>query len=117
MTTKRRNAVAVPGLALVAFLLVAGGCGSIFETNQAACVRILNHFESCIPEVIATDEIVSLGGIDLFDPQYCDAVSETDDDLSAIADCLTSISCAQMSGEEPIDLATSINCLAAFQAR
>ncbi len=117
MTTQRTTSVAVMGLPLIAFALCAGGCVP-FETNEAACRRILNHFESCVPEGTATDEGGSIGGIDLFQSQFCDAVSETTDDLSAIADCITSFSCAQLSGEEPVaDFATMANCLAALQSR
>ena len=48
--------------------------------------------------------------------EVCADVSETDDDLSAIADCFTSFSCAQLLGDEPIDLATQVSCLTAFAA-
>ncbi len=117
MPTQRRTAAAISSLALIALPLIAGGCGCILETNEAACRRIMNHFESCVPEGTATDEGGSIGGIDLFQSQFCEAVSKTTDDLCAIADCITSLSCAQLSSDEQPDFATQVQCLAALQSR
>ena len=50
MTTRRRTAVAVSGLALLVVLLIAGGCGSVFETNQQACQRRIDYFRVCVPD-------------------------------------------------------------------
>lgn len=116
MTKQRRIAVAVPGLALVAFTLCGGACGNIFETNQGACRRMLNHFARCATEAGASNEAGTFFGVPV--SQFCEDVSETSDrNFPAIADCMTSLSCAQLSGDEQPDFATQVKCLAAIQSR
>lgn len=104
------------GLVLFAFPLIAGGCGSIFESNQGACRRVLSHFERCAREAGASDAGGTFFGVSV--TQLCEGVSETDDrNYSAIADCLTSFTCAQLSGEVPVtDFGLQLRCLAAISS-
>ncbi len=92
MTRQRRASGALSGLALIAFPLIAGGCGSIFETNQAACRRVLAHITTCGSPSDAPPELGILIS------QVCAPVPETSDcdDWPAYADCVTAIPCTEM---------------------
>lgn len=92
MTAQRRTAAALSGLALLAFAPFAGGCGPIFETNEAACVRMTTYFLTCGSPADAPPEF------DFFIAQICAPVPETSecDDWPAFADCVTSVSCTDL---------------------
>lgn len=117
MTTQRRYTVAVPCLALLACSLMLGGCGTIFESNESACRRILNHFEGCAVEAGASGGAGMFFGVPV--SELCEDVPEdSSQNFPALADCLTSFSCAQLSGEEPvIDLRLQVRCLSAFSGQ
>ena len=107
MTTQRRTAVAVSGLAIVTLAMFVGGCGP--ETEEAACQRALNHLEKCLIEATGVGFGVSVskaceGPFDPVDPNF-----------SAVVDCLTSLSCAQLSRAEPTNSATTAECAIAFE--
>ena len=93
MTRKRRTPVAVSGLALLAFALFTSGCGSIFETNQAACRRVSNRIVSCAS---ALTDVAPVSGFLV--SQFCETVPETSEcgDWSAFADAMTSASCTEV---------------------
>ena len=92
MTTQRRTTVVASSVALLALALLVGGCGSIFDTNEAACRRVINRTLSCASTLVN----VPLG-TSLDFSQGCATVPETSDcdDWRALADCVTSVSCAQ----------------------
>jgi hypothetical protein len=89
MTTPRRTACAVSGLTLIALTLVSGGCGSIFESNQAACRRATYELFTCGSPSVAPPEFAFVIA------QICAPVPETSEcsEWSAFADCLSSVSC------------------------
>ncbi len=100
MTTQRRTAVAVSVLAVVTLALSVSGCGVSFETNEAACERMMNHLGDCTLGMGVPD---GSGLYDVYVSQVCNTVPETSEgDWSALADCVTSFSCAQLTGEDPI---------------
>ena len=74
---------------LIAFALVAGGCGSIFESNQAACRRATYELFTCGSPAVAPPEFAFVIA------HICAPVPETSEcaDWRAFADCLTSVSC------------------------
>jgi len=92
MKTPRKTVVAASVLALVASLLLAGGCGTVFESNQAACRRAINRTLSCLSTLVDVPLGTSFGA-----SQGCVGVPETSecDDWRALADCVTSVSCDQ----------------------
>lgn len=93
MATQRRTAVALSGLALLVVALIANGCGSIFETNQAACRRWSNRILSCASAF--TDVAPGSGPLVA---QFCETVPDKSEcqDWSVFADAVTSVSCTQL---------------------
>ena len=92
MTTQRRTTVVASNLAVLALALLVGGCGSIFDTNEAACRRVINRTLSCASTLVN----VPLG-TSLDFSQGCATVPETSDcdDWRALADCVTSVDCPE----------------------
>lgn len=90
MTTQPRVAVVMLGTALVGFSFLAGGCGTAFESNQAACRRAINHVLTC-----GANEDDLPPGFRFLLGQLCETVPETSkcDEWHAYADCVTSFSC------------------------
>lgn len=119
MTTQRRTAVVVSVLAVVTFALSVGGCGVSFETNEAACERMMNHYGDCTLGLDVPDGFGIYDAYDVYVSQVCNTVPETSEgDWSALADCVTSFSCAQLTGEDPItDSEVFGNCFALVAVR
>jgi hypothetical protein len=106
MTTNRRSGGAVLGSAIIALAFIAGGCGNIFETPEGACRRAMNHMEDCL---------IRLSGVGFGVPvsQLCRGATErTPGELSVAADCITSLSCSELTGEQTPDFAA--DCVAIF---
>ena len=110
MATQRRTGVTVSALALLAFALSVRGCGTTFETKQAACRRVLNHLEKCLIAASGTGFAVSVS-------ELCEGPIEPPArDMSAVADCITSLSCAQLSGDQETDLESTPECAALLES-
>lgn len=93
MTTQRTTAAA-SALAIVTLAFFVGGCtGNPFESNQAACERVIEHSIACS----APSGVDLPPEFDLYVSLICATVPETSecDGWSAFADCITSISCTQ----------------------
>lgn len=107
MTTQRRTALAASGLAVVTLAFFVGGCGP--ETEEAACRRAMNHLEKCLIEATGAGFGVPVSEI-------CEGPFEpVDPNFSAVVDCITSLSCAQLSGNERADGSTTPQCAIAFE--
>lgn len=105
MTKQRRITIAVLGSALVAFTRCGSGSGSIPETPEGACRRVLNYMEHCLIGASGTGFGVSVS-------QLCEGtIAPTAGEMSAVADCFTSFSCAEWTGDEPLDFTTSTDCV------
>ena len=94
MTTQRRTGVAVSGLALLGLALIAGGCGSVFETNQQACERLFDYLLACALEGGPVPP-----GADELSSQACAAIPEDPQcDFSAVTNCvIRNTTCAAIS--------------------
>ncbi len=114
MTTRRRTAAEVSAMAIATLALLAGGCGASLETNEAACERMMNHYGDCMLGLDVPDGFGNFDAFDVYVSQVCDTVTDTSEgDWSALADCMTSFSCAQLTGEDPItDSEVFGNCFA-----
>lgn len=80
------------GLMTVTMSLAAGGCGTVFESNQAACRRIFNRALVCAGDVDVPAEWAT------FVSTVCDTVPEGGacDEWSALANCVTSVPCDEL---------------------
>ncbi len=92
MTTQQRATVSVSCMAIVTLAGLAAGCGTSLESNQAACERAINHMATCNSPSVGVPF-----GFDLVISQFCATIPEASecDDWSALADCVTSISCTE----------------------
>ncbi len=98
MIRQQRTTAAVSGLVIVTLAFFMGGCGP--ETEEAACQRAMNHLEKCLFEATGVGFGVPVS-------KLCEGpIEPVDPNFSAVVDCLTSLSCAQLSGDEPADSAT-----------
>lgn len=97
MTTQRRSAVAVSGLAIVTLVLFVGGCGAIVESNQAACERGVNRVFDCVSFLtnLPFPDDVSVS-------EACEGVPETVEcrEWSTFANCVISASCTDPQSPE-----------------
>jgi len=82
---------------LIAFGLLAGGCGSIFESNQAACERGISRVVECVSFLegfpVIEGEAVS---------ETCSRVPDTEacSEWSSFANCVAATSCADPNGPD-----------------
>ena len=114
MTTQEKTAVAASALAILVLALFSGGCGASFESNEAACERMMNHYLDCTLGLGVRDGLGNFDAFDLYVSQVCSAAGETSEgDWSALSDCVTSFSCEQLTGDDPItDSEIFGNCFA-----
>ena len=114
MTTRENTTVAASALAILVLAPFAGGCGAGFETNEAACERMMNYYGDCALGLGVPDEFDISGAFDLYVSQVCSTANDIPEgDWSALADCVTSFSCEQLTGEDPItDSEVFGNCFA-----
>ncbi len=106
MTKQRRAVVAISGLAIVTLALFVAGCGP--ETAEAACQRALNHLEKCLIEATGVGFPVPVS-------KACEGpIEPVEPNVSAVVDCLTSLSCAQLEGADPTGSSTTAECAIAF---
>ena len=98
MTTAQRTSVAVSALAVLVLALNLNGCGSIFESNQAACRRMFHGFSCGAPAADLPP------GFDFLVSQICATVPETSEcgDWSAFADCVTTFFCIELPTVDPL---------------
>ena len=92
MTTRERTVVTASALTIITLAVFAGGCGTGLESNQAACTRAISHMATCNSPSVGVPF-----GFDLVIAQFCATIPETSEcnDWSALADCVTSISCTE----------------------
>lgn len=116
MTTRENAAVAASALAILILASLAGGCGASLETNEGACQRMMNHYGDC---ALGLDMPDGLDNYDAYVAQACDMVTElSEGDWPLLANCVTSLSCAQLTGEDPItDSEVFGNCFALVASR
>jgi hypothetical protein len=86
MTPRHKIAFAVSGMTLIAFAVAAGGCGSVFETNQQACARLFDYFRACVPDDGSVPPGVDL---DALVAATCALIPEDSEcNYSAVTDCM-----------------------------
>jgi hypothetical protein len=114
MTARRKPAVAALSAALAAIGFLAGGCGVVVGSNEAACRRVVNRIVECdfaFPFADFSD------ASDLRISRFCEGVPETSQcgEWLVFADRVTSSSCDHL-GSDPLTIVNLDNIVSRLES-